>query len=952
MRLVSCYIKNFGKLSNKTFNFGDGITSLIEKNGAGKSTLASFVKAMLYGMESVRETDKDFKDRKHYAPFNEQSYGGTLIFLDNNREYRIEKTFDIKSSSKDEVRIYVDKELTSFEKEIGEEILNLDKDSFDRLLFISAKDIKMESNGNIRKNLNNIIDDTVDGVDYEMIMSKLDNTKKKYSSKKNSDTSNLKEQKRALEDAIINQEKISTALTNKYEERNNLNAQLVELNKKQQSVSDKKMIKECWDTYNGMLKVIARDEETVSELLKKYPQGYPTSEELIKLENLIKHQTSLVGESKGIVFDEAKRKRLNDLKDKFPYGVPSDLEMESIKTLTEQKEILESSKYGIIFSENDNEQLERYKAQFKHGLPSDEDISLNEEKIVEYNKLSTVLELGDGELSEIENDIINRFKCREPEEDLSKVDTFVEDYKTIEESVKSIPKFEETIKQSPRKNFEFYVLIFLLSIVSIGIAAFMFFVKPAVGIVFIVIGILGVFVSAFFYLKRRIDSNVVLSENQISAGYAKQEELLRLKAGEIHKILTPYGIYTDSIYSDVEKFKNDYARFQEIINKLKNRSISDKEYRDRFNKLNMEITNFLSEYTEYDSFDSGIQRIKESIKGYAELNAKYNKYEKDNADNTAEINKTKQKIYNITSNYKIVLDEEYKYSELKIDVNDYVRINVEYTNYQSSLAANKDDLDITNSRIREYDDKYSLGLLDGARSLNSISSDITIINSLKKDIRTKKDNANNYKIEKNLVEESRVNGEEQLDYMSEINSLTDELAKLDVRIDEDEMEVESLEDNKQLLDDVKKQIKHNEHRFEIISKLEEELKESQKSLDNKYVAPIMDKFEYYSSLLGNVLKEKIEMGRNFDIVLNVNGQLKSDEHLSSGQRSICALCFRLALLDNIYGGNVPFIIMDDPFVALDSDNFNAIVDMLNVLSKGKQIIYFSCHESRKIKNNN
>ena len=101
-------------------------------------------------------------------------------------------------------------------------------------------------------------------------------------------------------------------------------------------------------------------------------------------------------------------------------------------------------------------------------------------------------------------------------------------------------------------------------------------------------------------------------------------------------------------------------------------------------------------------------------------------------------------------------------------------------------------------------------------------------------------------------------------------------------------------------------------------------------------------------MLGNLLDEKIEMGRDFNIVLNVNGQLKSDEHLSSGQRSICALCFRLALIDNIYNGDVPFIIMDDPFVALDNENLIATIKMLEQLSKGKQIIYFSCHESRKI----
>lgn len=110
----------------------------------------------------------------------------------------------------------------------------------------------------------------------------------------------------------------------------------------------------------------------------------------------------------------------------------------------------------------------------------------------------------------------------------------------------------------------------------------------------------------------------------------------------------------------------------------------------------------------------------------------------------------------------------------------------------------------------------------------------------------------------------------------------------------------------------------------------------------------MDKFKHYSNLLKNSIVPEIEMGRDFNITLNVNGETKSDEHLSSGQRSVCALCFRLALLDNIYNDNVPFIIMDDPFVMLDDENIRASINLIKELSKKEQIIYFSCHESRKI----
>ena len=948
MKLISCHIKNFGKLSNKDYNFKDGITSIIEKNGAGKSTLASFIKAMLYGMDMVKVTDKEFKDRAHYAPFNEQAYGGTLIFTHNKKEYRVERTFDVKSASKDELTIYVDKEPVFFEKEIGEELLGLDRDSFDRLLFISSKDIKMESNGNIRKNLNNIIDDTIEGVDFEVIMENLATIEKKYSTRKNSDTFNLKETKKNLDDTIANQEKISSGLTSKYEERNRLNNELTELNKKQQQLTDKKMILECWETYNGKLNTIKEKEESLAELLSKYPNGYPTKDELAKLDELIKQQTSLAGESKGIVFDEAKKQKLDNLKAKFPSGIPSDLEMLSIKELTETKAELVSQKYGISFTDYDKNRLDNYKQEFKNGVPSDDAVSEIEKKITEYNQVNTVLSLGNNELTVSEKEIINKFNNKNPEDDQIKADSLIGEYKQIDESMKSTPKFEETVKAAPKKSSKLPLILLLISIVLVGAGVAMFFVMLALGIAFTAVGVLGIFASAFLYLKGKIDSNATVTEAKTNAEYTRQEGLLRTKADEIHKLLTPYGIYTDSVFSDVEKFKNDYARYKEIKVKVEANSSSDKENRDKAETLKKEISAFLSVYIEFTSFNSGIQKLKEDIKTYNELKARYDKYVRDSNENSEAIKQKDTEISNITSKYKIILSDSYKYNELKTDVADYKRLDSEYSAYQKNTTTNKGSLDNVNKAIKEYDDNYSLGLISGIRTLNSINSDVMSINPLKKDIAARKEDAANYKAEKNLVDGEELSTDEQLDYSAEIDELKSEIATLDLQIDSDERDIDSLEDNKQQLEEVKLKIKANEHKFDILTKLESELRKSQKALDDKYVAPIMEKFEYYSDLLGNLLDEKIVMGRDFDIKLDVNGQLKSDEHLSSGQRSICALCFRLALLDNIYNGNVPFIVMDDPFITLDKENLIATAKMLEELSKGKQIVYFSCHESREI----
>ena len=49
MKIKSCEIKNFGKLSDKTITLDDRITVVRGKNESGKSTLSSFIKYVLYG---------------------------------------------------------------------------------------------------------------------------------------------------------------------------------------------------------------------------------------------------------------------------------------------------------------------------------------------------------------------------------------------------------------------------------------------------------------------------------------------------------------------------------------------------------------------------------------------------------------------------------------------------------------------------------------------------------------------------------------------------------------------------------------------------------------------------------------------------------------------------------------------------------------------------------------
>ena len=87
MKLLSCHIENFGKLSGFDYEFQDGLNTIKEENGFGKTTFASFIKAMFYGME-IKKNTKMLLDRKKYQPWQGGAFGGSIVLEVNNKKYR------------------------------------------------------------------------------------------------------------------------------------------------------------------------------------------------------------------------------------------------------------------------------------------------------------------------------------------------------------------------------------------------------------------------------------------------------------------------------------------------------------------------------------------------------------------------------------------------------------------------------------------------------------------------------------------------------------------------------------------------------------------------------------------------------------------------------------------------------------------------------------------------
>ena len=78
MKLISCHIDNFGKLSDFDYEFNDSVNVICEENGWGKSTLSAFLRVMLYGFENEIARDSFKCERKRYKPWGGGVYGGKI----------------------------------------------------------------------------------------------------------------------------------------------------------------------------------------------------------------------------------------------------------------------------------------------------------------------------------------------------------------------------------------------------------------------------------------------------------------------------------------------------------------------------------------------------------------------------------------------------------------------------------------------------------------------------------------------------------------------------------------------------------------------------------------------------------------------------------------------------------------------------------------------------------
>ncbi len=182
----------------------------------------------------------------------------------------------------------------------------------------------------------------------------------------------------------------------------------------------------------------------------------------------------------------------------------------------------------------------------------------------------------------------------------------------------------------------------------------------------------------------------------------------------------------------------------------------------------------------------------------------------------------------------------------------------------------------------------------------------------------------------------------QKEYTLKANALADNKANIK-RYEEHSENLADLESKRS--EEMQKLQEYKEN-FEILTKTVEFLKKANDNLKIKYRAPLQESLNKYLALIDGEKQVTIDIDLNVTAV--EKGGDKTTDFYSKGYQNLFEICKRFALVDLLFTGEKPFIMLDDPFYNLDDEKLEASLELVKKLSNEYQILYFVCHESRRV----
>jgi uncharacterized protein YhaN len=646
-------------------------------------------------------------------------------------------------------------------------------------------------------------------------------------------------------------------------------------------------------------------------LLAKYNNYEAHKAEMIELEQRISEvQKSNVVVNNWEHYDALTEVCRNDvakikaIEEKYPFGIPTDTETQTVISSLAEEEKLKAVLAKKSFTERDEAELTRLQAVFVNGIPADTTLIEKEQEIQKITDVNASIALAEKDKrTEGEEKLCRNFLHGVPTDtELVKAQKNMDSWRSAQKELADIPPtIAQTTTQTDsvgkNNSVKKYAILAICCALILCVGIVLLFVLMAAGIALSAIGGTGLLVVGFLYLNGKSSHSqpatvTVSVDNPV---YKKLQKEVENLSNSIKAFLIPYGYCSENgLMYDFLKLNEDIKIYLALQQKEKEKACQLTELKSEKKELEKNLANFFRSYGyTSEGYLNNLAKIRTEIKSFLDLRER-----KESA--VADTKKIEQKIKNCL-----------------LPVADYcVRYNFDY-----ALIAH---------------------------IIKGVEADGKRLQELKKQAEENAKKAQNFKEEKGL-DKRPIEGTIDLDELNkQLHTLQSTQSVMLREIEADESVVEHLDELQAELSQAEEQLSIYKKKYELLTITTRLLKEADTNLKNRYIQPVKDRFLHYAEPLERALGEKVTMSKDFEVRFEQNGKERSEKHLSSGQRSLCALCFRLALIDNMYIKEKPFLILDDPFIHLDKTHMERIKTVLCELAQGMQLLYFTCHESRNL----
>ncbi|MBE6620242.1 MAG: hypothetical protein E7625_02605 [Ruminococcaceae bacterium] len=161
-------------------------------------------------------------------------------------------------------------------------------------------------------------------------------------------------------------------------------------------------------------------------------------------------------------------------------------------------------------------------------------------------------------------------------------------------------------------------------------------------------------------------------------------------------------------------------------------------------------------------------------------------------------------------------------------------------------------------------------------------------------------------------------------------------------------ETEELDELESELESLSCQIERQNQQLMSIQSAEKYLKLAREQLSGRYLNAMQQGFGRYMKALTGEDAPVFTMDAQFRVKLRAAGVGRDSDAFNTGLRDLISLCERLSLVDAMFEGERPFLILDDPFTNLDDATMARAADLLEAVAERYQVLYLTCNSSRSL----